>query len=266
MLHRSLTDKACEIVSGRVRVGGTVREIVQGRTLVDGKYCDILFGIPLKEIPQFATVKIREYNSTTRAYEPVEFVVAKHNYEEGLKDPASGLENRGRTLLARKYLYSCPTYKPESEAECYKNSTLDNWLKGAYLGKFSAAVQDAIGNTNFYYIPTHIHSNTKLSVLSRPVFTLSVTEYGLYSNTSQRDVHEIGTEITGLRGELEYSTSSGTEDLNSLSRSAIAAGDVAVVEPGAYDYHSAQDANHVRPIFTLPEDTMFSLYGYEIML
>lgn len=49
-------------------------------------------GTPLSDIPEGTLVKINESGS------PVEFYVAKHDYE-------TGLNGAGRTLLVRRYCY-----------------------------------------------------------------------------------------------------------------------------------------------------------------
>lgn len=96
---------------------------------------------------------------------PVEFYVAKHDYE-------SGLNGTGRTLLVRKDCYGIMAWD-SSNVNAYATSTISTWLNGDYKALLDASVQSAIGTTKFYYT-----SGTAVTTLERSVFLLSLTELG----------------------------------------------------------------------------------------
>ena len=105
---------------------------------------------------------------------PVEFYVAKQDYE-------SGLNGAGRTLLVRKEYYDVQPRVAwnSTEVNTYANSTIDTWLNGAYKAFLPEAVQTAMGTTAFYYTPGN--GNNAVTSLERAVFLLSLAEHGLSS-------------------------------------------------------------------------------------
>ena len=101
---------------------------------------------------------------------PVEFYIAKHNYELELNvEP--------RTLLVRKNCYNDARQWHTSKVNAYASSTIDTWLNNEYKTFLDSNIQEAIGSTYFYYTPGE-GSNT-VKTLSRSIFILSVTEIGL---------------------------------------------------------------------------------------
>lgn len=115
-------------------------------------------------------VKLNENGS------PVEFYVAKHDYE-------SGLNGAGRTLLVRKDCYDMREWHIYT-GNPYASSTIDTWLNGTYKSLLDADVQSVIVATKFYYTPGG--SDYTVTTLSRAIFLLSVTELGKassYNNT-----------------------------------------------------------------------------------
>lgn len=96
---------------------------------------------------------------------PIEFYVAKQDYE-------SGLNGAGRTLLVRKDCYGIIAWD-SSNVNTYTTSTISTWLNGDYKALLDAGVQSAIGTTKFYYT-----SGTTVTTLERSVFLLSLTELG----------------------------------------------------------------------------------------
>lgn len=107
---------------------------------------------------------------------PVDFYVAKHNYE-------SGLNGAGRTLLVRKEVYDVRMWH-SSNVSLYATSEIDSWLNSTYKNLLDADVRTAMGITKFYY--TFGNGNWTVTELTRSVFLLSVTELGktaTYANT-----------------------------------------------------------------------------------
>lgn len=260
-----------EIVPSRTQIGDSLREITQGRTSIGGSGYDILFGIPLTEIDPLKSVKLQEYNYTTRQYEDVEFVIAKHYYEEGLANPVTGLANHNRTLLVRKYLSDEISWSSTSTSDYYADSPIDRWFNNSYKSRLKDSVQKAIGETAFYYDPFYMR-NPEIKILSRAVFTLSPTEYGI---SLANAIHEVGTVIPGLKAPTSaiMYTMAGEENTNlnqktSWSRCSFANHTLAYIYHGGTDcFGGASGMSHyTRPVFTLPGDTLVNPRTLKIML
>ena len=126
-------------------------------------------GTPLSELAEGTIIKINENGS------PVEFYLAKHNYEPGLN-------GQGRELVVRKDAHSNQVWNLNQDPDLaplntYGTSLIDTWLNTTYKSVFSEALQQAMGSTTFIYSPGGGTRNT--SSLSRAVFILSLTEYGI---------------------------------------------------------------------------------------
>lgn len=165
MAHKALIGgTAYGILGGRTLIGGTGYGISKGRTLVGGTGYDIAFpvqGTPLSDFAEGTIIKLNEIGS------PVEFYVAKHNYE-------SGLNGTGRTLLVRKECYGTCLFGDGNNS--YIGGILDSSLNGAYKSKLDASIQSAIG-------ATHIRcgvgsSSDSTTIAKRAVFQLSASELG----------------------------------------------------------------------------------------
>ena len=169
MAHKTLIDgTAYAVKGGRDLIAGTGYAKKQGKTLIDGTEHAISFGIPLSTITPGAILYLNESGS------PVQFYIAKHDYE-------SGLNGAGRTLVVRKDCYDMRMF---GYTNAYANSSLDSWLCNTYLKLLDADIQAAIGTTKFYYTPDS--GNTTVTTLQRAVFQLSITELGKtasYANT-----------------------------------------------------------------------------------
>ena len=107
-------------------------------------------------------VKLNENGS------PVEFYVAKHDYE-------SGLNGAGRTLLVRKECYDNRVWN-SVQVNTYASSTLDSWLNSDYKNLLDSDFLTVIGTTKFQY--TIGYGDKTLSTLERAIFQLSRTELG----------------------------------------------------------------------------------------
>lgn len=124
-------------------------------------------GTPLSQLAEGTLIKILENGS------PVEFYLAKHNYEPDLN-------GQGRELLVRKDVYDQRQWN-SSNANAWANCVLRSWLNSNYKNLFSSAVQALMGTTTYYYTP----GNGSWSVATRgdAVFLLSGTELnGSHSN------------------------------------------------------------------------------------
>ena len=127
-------------------------------------------GTPLSDLDEGDIVKIKENGS------PVEFYVAKHDYE-------SGLNGTGRTLVVRKDCYDNHVWATDGE-NAYANSTIDSWFNSTYKNILASNIRSLIDTTKIRYTPGT--GNTSVSTLERAIFALSLTELGqshVYANT-----------------------------------------------------------------------------------
>lgn len=136
----------------------------------DGVYSEGAFvsatpqaGTPIGELAEGTIITITESGA------PVEFYVAKQNYEPGLN-------SNGRTLTVRK---ECIDPRPwnSSGINTWASSSLRSWLNGSYKNKFADSVQSQIGTTQYYYTPGN--GNYTVTSKTDSVFLLSLTEFGL---------------------------------------------------------------------------------------
>lgn len=127
-------------------------------------------GIKASDLAVGSTVKLNENGS------PVEFYVAKHDYE-------SDLNGAGRTLLVRKDCYDARAWH-SSAVNDYAASSIDSWLDTTYKDLLDDVAQKAVGTTTFYY--TQYNPKT-VTTLSRSVFMLSATELGRAKNYAGND-------------------------------------------------------------------------------
>ena len=119
-------------------------------------------GTPLSTYTEGSIIKINENGK------PVEFYVAKHDYE-------AELNGTGKTLVVRKDCYDSREWN-STNVNAYATSTIDSWLNGDYKGLFSAKLQTQIGTTKFKYTPGN--GDNTVATLQRAIFLLSVTEFG----------------------------------------------------------------------------------------
>ena len=107
---------------------------------------------------------------------PVEFYVAKINYEEGLN-------GAGRVLVVRKDTYDDRVWH-SSDVNAWASSTMLSWLNSGYKALLDSNIQEAMGTTTYRYTPGN--GNNTVTTRSDAVFLLSVTELGqsrTYANT-----------------------------------------------------------------------------------
>ena len=90
-------------------------------------------GTPLSDLAEGTLIKIQENGS------PVEFYLAKHNYEEGLN-------GAGRELVVRKGNSNQIQWTQDGNLT-YNGSSIDIYFNGSYLSMFSVNVQKMMGNT-----------------------------------------------------------------------------------------------------------------------
>lgn len=200
-------------------------------------------GTPISEFAEGSIVKINENRS------PVEFYVAKHDYE-------SGLNGTGRTLVVRKDCYDKRQWH-SSNVNAYASSAIDRWLNGTYKNLLDADIREVIGTTKIKYTPGD--GNNTVGTLKRAIFLLSATE--LSKSESWFNVEGTALEIASS---LQIAYMNGSAVFQ-WTRSPVTGSDNGAV--GAI-YLSAtasvrSDGNCTgpygsRPAFTLPANTKIS--------
>ena len=202
-------------------------------------------GLALSSLAEGSIVYLNENGS------PVEFYVAKHDYE-------SALNGAGRTLLVRKDLYGLMAWNTAG-GNAYASCSMDEWFNGDYKALLDAAVQSAISETMFYYTPSS--TDTTVTTLSRSVFALSLAEYGFTTDEGTRNTEgsalSMGSSLCNayLDGTQTPHWSrtpgfGGTSFVGKVWRVASSTG-AAIWNP------SAATTNAARPCFTLPNTAVF---------
>ena len=215
----------------------------------DGVYSEGAFvsampvaGTPLSELAEGTIIKINENGA------PVEFYLAKHNYEPDLN-------GQGRELVVRK--------------DCLDNVSgnlfnITSYLSGPYLETFSLFVQQLIGTTKYeIWLPPNTSGITETT---SAVFFPSYEEYGLNNVPSANTIcSRDGTNLPiygsllpiYLNGEVMIHTykttrsySPDTPGYNEYNNYLIG-----YMFNGA-DYHHGFGGRLVQPCFTLPGDTL----------
>jgi hypothetical protein len=195
-------------------------------------------GIVLSALAEGSIVKLNESGS------PVEFYIAKHNYE-------SGLNGADRTLLVRKDSHSNQVWDADS-VNAYSGSDIDTWFNGTYKALHDANVQSAMGTTKFYYTPGN--GNTSVTTLVRAVFALSMAELNVPSSVANTEGSSLPIASTLQRANLNGVASpqwTRTPYINATTHSCC------VTQNGASSGQRAWGEAGGRPAFTLPSNAMF---------
>lgn len=137
-------------------------------TISDGIFISVVpsGGSFVADLAEGTIIKVNENNS------PVEYYIAKHNYEESLN-------GTGRTLITRKNVNSGRTffdYFMGSSGCSYTDADIftdvDNWKN-----RFSSVLREKIGTTKFRYVPNYKSPSTT-EVAEASCFILSARELG----------------------------------------------------------------------------------------
>lgn len=213
-----------------------------GRCIVAGGKPDMVApvgGLLLSSIAEGSIVKLNENGS------PVEFYVAKHDYE-------SGLNGTGRTLLVRKDCYDIRQWH-SSNVNAWASCDLLYWLNSDYLNMFGVDIRELIGTTKYYYTPGN--GNTSVTTRSDAVFKLSVTELG--KTNSDSNVEGTALPIASI---LQIAYLNGSESIQwtrtpntkytLYACTVTSIGDVDNISSCEYKEGS-------RPAFTLPSNALF---------
>lgn len=134
--------------------------------MIGGTGYDITFGTPVGSVPEGQVITIHENGS------PIEYFVARHNYEAGLNG------NRG-TLVFRKP--SAGEVVWDSGDASYSESEIDAWLNTTFLNRLSLGAINAIRATKIESAPV---SSWQASVIERKIFLPSLLELGGSDNNA----------------------------------------------------------------------------------
>lgn len=234
------------IKGGRTLIGGTGYDIKKGRTLIGGTGYDIKFATPLAELPEGSIIKLNEDDT------PVEFYVAKHDYE-------SDLNGAGRALLVRKDCYASYNLANDGgRGNYFPDTGIYKALNGTYKVKLDAAVRIAMGTTSFKTVQTYttqgsagIFVHGRMTTVSAAVFTLSKTEI---NNSLSYNLSE-GTQLP-ISDTLKTALFNG-EAVNWITRSSSEMNSIYVITSSgsvsSVYYRQNSDNYYIRPVFTLPE-------------
>ena len=226
---------AYSVTGGRTLINGTGYAVSKGRTLIDGTGYDIAFGAagtPLSDFTPGSIVKLNESGS------PVEFYVAKHDYE-------SGLNGAGRTLLVRKECYPNLVFVFGNTSR-YSESSIHTWLTGTYKGLLDADIQTEIAlSSGRMAIPCVYGGGSTAGItLYADVFIPSATELGKQPNS---------TTVEGSL--LPISSTLDTEYYWTRSPYSNNALLVIYALQSAWNAQPVNNSHPVRPCFTLPGTT-----------
>lgn len=122
------------------------------------------WGTTLGDLAEGDIVKLNESGS------PVEFLVAKHNYEPVLN-------GFGRTLLVRNEAHSSRAFNSDKTQSRYAGSDLDTWLINTYIKTLDQSIQALAGGTNIYATMSR-NDGSNIEIITRSVFILSAIEWG----------------------------------------------------------------------------------------
>ena len=235
--HKTLIDgTGYEIKSGRVLIAGTGYDIKKGRTLIGGTGYDIKFGTPVAELAEGTIIKINESGS------PVEFYIAKHDYE-------SDLNGAGRTLVVRKKSYGIVN---DLCGKSFFTGSVYTLLNNTYFNLLDEYIQSVIGTTKFKYTrKPNDYSAESINVVTgeSAIFLLSATEL----DETYLEGKEDGTALpTANILKIAYYNEAANKQLTRTRSQASPGHLLHFTAAGALDLTIYEDVPY-RPVFTLPE-------------
>ena len=193
-------------------------------------------GTPLGNLAEGTLITVKENGA------PVEFYVAKQNYEEGLN-------GAGRVLCVRKDIHSDHIWDDANNK--WATSDIRSWLNGAYKSLFSSSVITLMGRTKYEFIISHAQPG--ISTRSDSVFLLSNTELG----TSETPTDDTGSvlpiyttlQIAYLKG---VASPQWTRSMVGLNSSDV----FYLTIRGTLDDDRSYSWYGARPCFTLPSTAL----------
>ena len=182
----------------------------------------------LAEMAEGTLVKMNESGA------PVEFYVAKHDYE-------SELNGAGRTLVVRKDCYENRSWTFGASVD-YGESSIDAWLNEEYKIVLDSWLQSLIATTTFY-----CDLSSGGDTLERAVFLLSVTELG--ETGSSVNVEGSALPIASTL-QICYQNGSASTQWTRTQRDATTAWSLS--RAGSVQSSWTMHTEGARPVFALP--------------
>lgn len=213
--------------------------VVQGVEVMAGDVVDIIkeeviiTDILLSSIEEGNTIILNESGK------PVEFYVAKHNYE-------SELNGSGRTLLVRKDVYD-QRHWDDTNNNSWGPSAIRSWLNSNYKDLLDADVQEAMDVTKYRYTPGG--SNWNVATRSEAVFLLSATELG--RSNANANVEGSALPVASIL-KIAYQNGSATTQWTRSPNTNVTNHVWKLGPKGAIINDICVNANGSRPAFTLP--------------
>ena len=125
-------------------------------------------GTPLSDLAEGTLIKIQENGS------PVEFYLAKHNYEPELN-------GQGRELVVRKECISDRQWN-STDVNTWATCSLRSFLNGYYKSRFTSYVQNLMATTTYRFTPGN--GNDTVTTRADAIFIMSLTELGKQQSNS----------------------------------------------------------------------------------
>ena len=196
-------------------------------------------GILLGDIAEGSIVKLNENSS------PVDFYVAKHDYE-------SSLNGAGRTLLVRKETYGSGAFADSYNV--YPGETQDVFLNTTYKALHEQWVQELMGETIFEYVQGE--NSGAILTTARSVFAPSSHEVRQYTGGGGEYIPVFATICAGISGTTwtrssYYFSTGGAANFTYAYRFSYSNGSVGVGNS------SASTTWQYLPMFTLPATALF---------
>nr|DAG59327.1 MAG TPA: hypothetical protein [Caudoviricetes sp.] len=202
-----------------------------GRVIVSG-------GGRMELPPTLATLEEGSIVTINENGSPVEFYVAKQDYE-------SGLNGGGRVLVVRKDYYTNNYWYVGGTNE-YPPSTINSYLNNDYLNILSTGLRNKVGKTKFK-IAEGNGSGTVVNY-EQSVFVLSLTELGL----SHTYAPVLGDPLN-IASTLNISTAT---QWTRTAETGETTNVYAVAPSGGYSRSDIGNRYGYRPCFTLPSTTL----------
>ena len=203
-------------------------------------------GTPLSELPEGTIIKINENGS------PVEFYLAKHNYEPDLNGP-------GRELVVRVLVDSYKSwYDGSGLCNTYsENSTVYQYCNDDYYSRFSQHVRNILSNTRYYNSdwPPGVYDDAVVVTAESKIFLLSVTEFGMTASYANVEGSPLPTAsiLVKMNENGESGNDIWTRSPESYRNQNVYTLNSYGSSPKIFEQH-CQYTSGVRPCFTLLND------------
>lgn len=192
-------------------------------------------GTPLSELAEGTIIKINENGS------PVEFYLAKHNYEPGLN-------GEGRELVVRKDMYDNRVWN-SSIGATWNTCDLRTWMNSNYKGMFDSSVQSLMGTTRYYFTVWRF-TDWIVTNGADSVFSLSSAELSDITTSIKMEGSLLPTADILKVGVVQW-----TRTIDTTMRY-TSDGAIYYITDGSRRGENMTHSNGARPCFTLPSTAL----------